>query len=113
MFPLIDDAEASFFPNNMALRDDDFGLWLINFDPGKPAGSLFASPTEAMLSAQAMKPAVPVPWPASWQPLPSPLSATPSDRDPLPKREVLIVTWTAGEARTLACLMTGDNFGHS
>jgi nucleoside phosphorylase len=94
----------------MALHDEDFGLWLINFDPEKPAPSLFASATEAMLRTIDVVPAVPVPWPAEWRPVGDPLPTTPTDRDPLPMRDVLIVTWTAGEARTLAKLMADDNF---
>lgn len=94
----------------MALYDEDFGLWLINFDPGKPEPQLFGTATEAMLRTVASVPAVPVPWPSDWAPAPDALPTIPRDRDPLPQRDVLIVTWTAGEARTLATLMTGDNF---
>jgi len=96
--------------DDMAARNDDFGLWLINFDPKAPRGTLFASNTEALLAAQASVRPVPVPWPASSAPQPDAPSTPPSDTDPLPQRDVLIVTWTAGEARTLGQLMTGDNF---
>jgi len=94
----------------MALRDEDFRRWLITFDPGKPAPHLFENATAAMLNTVAMVPAVPVPWPSQWRPVADPPSTPPADSDPLPQRDVLIVTWTAGEARALAKLMTGDNF---
>jgi nucleoside phosphorylase len=94
----------------MSLRNDDFGLWLINFDPERPQAQFFATATEAMLAAQQMVPAVPVPWPAKWSPRPDPLAAAPAEDAPLPRRDVLIVTWTVGEARTLAKLLTGDNY---
>lgn len=94
----------------MADFNDDLGLWLINFDPEKPEPRLFATATEAMLATVSSVPAVPVPWPSEWRSVADPPHAAPSDRDPLPQREVLIVTWTAGEARTLAKLMAGDNF---
>jgi nucleoside phosphorylase len=56
--------------------------------------------------------AVPVPWPSEFRPhavLPKKL---PEPKDPLPKCDVLVVTWTSGEAQTLASLMTGGNFEH-
>lgn len=94
----------------MAARDDDFGLWLIQFDPGRPAPHLFAAAEEAVVAAQAMAPAVAVPWPAAHRPAPDPPAHSPAEASPLPQRDVLIVTWTAGEARTLAALLTGDNY---
>jgi nucleoside phosphorylase len=56
--------------------------------------------------------AVTVPWPDEYRPhavLPHKL---PDPSDPLPKSDVLVVTWTTGEARTLASLMTGGNYEH-
>jgi nucleoside phosphorylase len=94
----------------MALRDDDFGLWLINFDPEAPQASLFASPTDAMLAAETTVRPVAVPWPAAWSPRAQAITPAPQDSDPLPKRDVLVVTWTAGEAQTFAQLVTGGNF---
>ncbi len=94
----------------MATRDDDFGLWLIQFDPGRPAPHLFAAAEDAIAAAQAMAPAVAVPWPAAHRPAPDPPTHAPTEASPLPRRDVLNVTWTAGEARTLASLLTGDNY---
>src|SRR5262245_1099974 len=94
----------------MALREEDFGLWLIQFDPGQPAPHLFASTAEARAAAQAMLSAVAVPWPGAHRPTPDPPAHAPSETSPLPQRDVLIVTWTAGEARTLASLLTGGNY---
>src|SRR5262249_21396038 len=61
-------------------------------------------------AAQSMAPAVAVPWPAAHRPTPDPPAHGPAETSPLPKRDVLIVTWTAGEARTLASLLTGGNY---
>ena len=94
----------------MADINEDFGLRLINFDPGRPDPTMFSTASEAMLASVSIVPPAPVPWPSEWRPIPDPPNDLPTDRDPLPKREVLIVTWTAGEARTLATLMMGDNF---
>jgi nucleoside phosphorylase len=94
----------------MAIRDEDFGLWLINFDPGRPNPHLFASAAQADLAAQAMQMAKPVPWPTSHMPKPDAPAHTPTESSPLPQRDVLVVTWTAGEARTLGSLVTGGNY---
>lgn len=55
---------------------------------------------------------VTVPWPSAFRPhavLPKKL---PDPSDPLPKCDVLVVTWTTGEAQTFARLMTGGNYAH-
>ena len=61
-------------------------------------------------SAQKTLAAAPVPWPAAYAPQAAPPARPPNPDDPLPPSDVLVVTWTAGEARTLADLMTGGNF---
>ena len=94
----------------MAIRDEDFGRWLIQFDPGRPQPQLFAAAADAAVAAQTMQQASAVPWPAAHRPEPDPPAHAPADTAPLPQRDVLVVTWTAGEARTLASLLTGGNF---
>jgi hypothetical protein len=94
----------------VAHQDEDFALWLINFDPTQPSAALATSATEAMLAAQQMIRAADVPWPASLAPVPDPINPAPSETAALPRRDVLFVTWTAGEAATMAQLLTGDNF---
>jgi hypothetical protein len=94
----------------MAVRDDDFGLFAIQFDPEQPNASLFQDAFAAVLTAlQVTKPA-PIPWPSGFEPNADPLGVAPSDSSPLPHRDVLIVTWTVGEAETMATLFTGDNY---
>lgn len=49
-----------------------------------------------------------IPWPADHRPRPVARGPAPSDSAPLSPHDVLIVTWTAGEARTLASLFGSD-----
>jgi kumamolisin len=88
----------------------DFGLWQIKFDPEAPSDSLFLASGQAELAAARVVEAAEIPWPAKWAPTPAPLRARPSANAPLPKADVLLVTWTTGEARTMATLMTGANY---
>jgi kumamolisin len=88
----------------------DFGLWQIKFDPSHPSDSLFLAAGQAQLAAARVVEAAAIPWPEQWAPTPAPLRARPSADAPLPKADALVVTWTSGEARTLATLMTGANF---
>lgn len=52
-----------------------------------------------------------VPWPAAYRPRAQVPTTAPSPGDALPKCDALVVTWTSGEAQTLASLLTGGNFG--
>lgn len=49
-----------------------------------------------------------IPWPAEYRPKPVARGPAPSDAAPLTPHDVLIVTWTAGEAHTLASLFGSD-----
>jgi hypothetical protein len=94
----------------MTVSIKDFGAWIINFDPAHPRASQFGTATEAMtIALQSVQPAA-VPWPAEWAPEAEPAPGTPAADAALPQRDVLIVTWTAGEARTLGQLFMSDNF---
>jgi hypothetical protein len=84
----------------------ELGLFILTYDPEKPQPELFTSATEAALfAAQTVKP-VPVPWPPAWTPTPAPPPEDPNETDELPQNRVLLITWTVGEARTMAQLLT-------
>jgi nucleoside phosphorylase len=51
-----------------------------------------------------------IPWPENMKPVGKPFATAPADTDSLPQVDVLVVTWTSGEARTFAQLATGNNF---
>lgn len=61
-------------------------------------------------SVSAVSPVTQIPWPTEYRPKPMqyPRGQEPSDSSPLTQHDVLIVTWTAGEARTLAGLFGSD-----
>jgi hypothetical protein len=52
----------------------------------------------------------PIPWPQGLAPAPEPPSAPPTADDPLPKADVVVITWTFDEADALAQVLTP---GHS
>jgi hypothetical protein len=82
-----------------------FARSLLDYDPTAPSARFFATATE-MAAAVAAGGAVPVPWPAGLAPIPAPPAAPPDPSSPLPKADVVVVTWTSAEAATLAALMT-------
>lgn len=47
-----------------------------------------------------------LPWPAGLAPQPQPLDVEPGTSDPLPKADVLVVTWTVAEVEALADTLT-------
>ena len=78
--------------------DLDLGLLHIQHDPAHAIGP------------RAIAAATAIPWPAKYRPEPLQYQrgSTPSDTAALTPHDVLIVTWTAGEARTLASLFGSD-----
>lgn len=76
------------------MSDLDLILDRINFDP-KSAGGL--------LGAELVKPS-PIPWPEGLAP--TPVKPTVTGSDPLPKCDVLIVTYTTAEGQALADTLT-------
>lgn len=90
----------------MALNAEDLGRELIDYDPGAPDPHFFGTASE-MAAALAQGLTVdPVPWPSGLAPVLATPTVAPDSSDPLPKADVVIVTWTAAEARTLSVLMT-------
>jgi hypothetical protein len=76
------------------MRDADLDLGLHHIKPSAIAPHTIAATTS-------------IPWPAEYHPQPV-RGGKSSDAAPLTKHDVLIVTWTAGEARTLASLFGSD-----
>jgi Phosphorylase superfamily len=72
----------------------DEGLRRIHHDPK----------TAAPTSTYGVLNPVNVPWPTKWHPRPVKITPAPAADAPLPKADVLVVTWTSGEARTMGQL---------
>ena len=78
---------------DFARRIIDFGMTLDDLGGRQPA------PVIPML-------ALALPWPAGLAPNPQPLDNDPSPDDPLPRADVLVVTWTVAEVEALADTLT-------
>jgi hypothetical protein len=86
--------------------DIDFARHIIEYDPDDPkthaAWTIPFSVTEEI----ARKNLEPIPWPSGLKPTPKAAATTPDPTRPLPNCDVLVVTWTAAEARALADILT-------
>jgi nucleoside phosphorylase len=79
----------------------DLARHIITFDPDEPASRLFSAiPTQARAAL------APIPWPAGLAPQAVTPATAPSPSHPLPKADVLVVTWTVAEAKALADVLT-------
>jgi hypothetical protein len=84
----------------------DLGEFVIKYDPVAPDPRFFETATEMRSASTATLWPQPVPWPPGTAPVADPPATSPHPTDPLPQVDVLLVTWTAGEARALAELFT-------
>jgi len=80
-------------PIDTERRIIDFGLTAEDLGPRQPAGF-------APLAALGL------PFPAAVAPAPQPLASEPDPDDPLPRADVLVVTWTVAEVEALADVLT-------
>jgi nucleoside phosphorylase len=79
----------------------DLARHIITFDPDDPASRLFSAvPTQARAGL------TPIPWPDGLAPQTVTPAKAPSPSHPLPKADVLVVTWTVAEAKALADVLT-------
>ena len=90
----------------MAVDADDLGRQLIDFDPAAPQARFFATATEMAAALAEGGVADPVPWPPGSAPVLATPAVPPDPSQPLPAADVVIVTWTSAEARTLSTLLT-------
>jgi hypothetical protein len=90
----------------MPLSAEDLGRQLIDYDPGAPEARFFATATEMAAALAQGGLADPVPWPAGLAPALATPPEPPPSSQPLPKADVLVVTWTSAEARTMSVLLT-------
>ncbi|MBC9877290.1 hypothetical protein G8O24_08015 [Bradyrhizobium sp. INPA01-394B] len=90
----------------MNFDPQDIGLKIIEFDPAHPQPGFFSTATEMAAALAAGLMAKPVQYPAHLAPTLDTPAVSPDPSDPLPKADVVIVTWTAAEAETLATLLT-------
>ena len=79
-----------------------FARHIITFDPDAPDDHLFSAFDATPRAALA-----PIPWPAGLAPkVPAAPTPAPAESDPLPRVDVLVVTWTVAEAKALADVLT-------
>ncbi|RXH12475.1 hypothetical protein [Bradyrhizobium guangzhouense] len=90
----------------MAFDPQELGLKIIEFDPTHPQPGFFSTATEMAAALAAGLMAKPVAFPAHLAPTLDTPSVPPDPSAPLPKADVVIVTWTLAEAQTLATLLT-------
>jgi len=77
---------------------------ILYFDPDDPSTQLKTSSPQPELMATIRLPLIP--WPAGLAPLPQTPAAAPVAGTPLPKTDILIVTWTVAEALALSDVLT-------
>ena len=87
--PLLNDADLLRRRIDAGASDADLGPRLLG-----PAGE------------RASRALLPIEWPSGLEPTPVPLAVEPATDDPLPRADVLVVTWTAAEWRALADVLT-------
>jgi hypothetical protein len=81
---------------DLARRIYDFGLTPDDLGP-RQFGSAPASKARSPLG---------IAWPAGLDPVPTELAEEPGEGDPLPRADVLVVTWTIAEMLALADVLT-------
>jgi nucleoside phosphorylase len=79
----------------------DLARHIITFDPDKPEDRVFS---DALGQPRAQL--APIPWPKDLAPKAVTPTKAPAPSDPLPKADVLVVTWTVAEAKALADVLT-------
>jgi len=77
---------------------------ILNYDPEDVNTALKTSSVQPLFLAPSTLPAIP--WPTGLAPTPKPLSKKPAADAPLPKADVIIVTWTVAEALALSDVLT-------
>jgi hypothetical protein len=87
--------------------DDPIGIDLARriYDFGLTADDLGPRQFGSAAAAKARRP-LGLAWPAGLGPVPTELAVEPDDSDPLPKADVLVVTWTIAEMLALADVLT-------
>jgi purine-nucleoside phosphorylase len=88
-------------PKAKAPTEDDFQREIIDFDSESPQGLQFM----AFSKATGLSRFTDIPWPAGLAPVTGPTPAGGPD-DPLPKADVLLVTWTVDEGHALSRVLT-------
>jgi hypothetical protein len=86
--------------------DVDFARHIIEYDPDNPATYAAWSTVPSQTDQLARRHMQAIPWPTNLAPSPSSLTPQPDPTQPLPKADVLVVTWTVAEGRALADVLT-------
>ena len=86
----------------------DLAQHIIEFDPRRPAGYVFAATPLSAEAVDLAKPLAPdpIPWPAGLAPKPVRHRVAPAEDDPLPRADVLVVTYTVSEGYAAADILT-------
>ena len=90
----------------MPLSNEEIGRRIITFDPAQPKPEYFATATEMAAALSQSGRTEPVPWPSGLAPVAVAPPAPPDPSAPLPAADIIVVTWTAAEARALSILFT-------
>jgi hypothetical protein len=90
----------------MQLDPAEIGRRIIDFDPARPRPEFFSTATQMAAALADGLVADAVLFPAALAPTLDTPAKAPAPADPLPKADVVIVTWTGPEADTLARLLT-------
>src|SRR6185437_717838 len=91
----------AFAPAMKAEKDEDIQREIIDFDSESPAGQAFL----AFTTATGLSRFTDIPWPKSLAPQTGPAPAG-GAAAPLPKADVLVVTWTVDEGHALSRVLT-------
>lgn len=90
----------------MKLSREQLGRLILEYDPAHPQPEFFATATEMAVALAHSVQTEPVPFPAGLAPHPVAPSRPPAREDPLPRADVLLVTWTVAEAEAMATIFT-------
>jgi len=101
-------ATFAFAPAAKAANVEDLQREIIDFDSEAPAGLQFLSFT----SATGLSRYIDVPWPKRLAPKTGPKPSGSSD-SPLPRADVLVVTWTVDEGHALSRVLTPGKDSHN
>jgi uridine phosphorylase len=82
---------------------DPWAAWVIDYNPLEQDISGITGLTPGIVTQHAIDP---IPWPAGKAPSAAAMPKAPAAADPLPKADIVLVTWTAAEANAMANVLT-------
>jgi nucleoside phosphorylase len=82
---------------------DPYAAWIIDFNPLEQDTMAIGGVAPGIVTSHAINA---IPWPSGLNPTAVPMSSVPSPSDPLPKADIVLITWTAAEANAMAMSLT-------